>query len=89
MNFFFDLPSLGPLQIRTGIRVPDIKISIVAERLEALERVRATSDVLYRRLEECGFKPAPIGARLGTVYPPVSAGEGYDRNDQDGFSVKI
>ncbi len=89
LNFFFDLPSLGPLQIRTGIRVPDIKISIVAERLEALERVRATSDVLYRRLEECGFKPAPIGARLGTVYPPVSAGEGYDRNDQDGFSVKI
>ena len=89
LNFFFDLPSLGPLQIRTGIRVPDIKISIVAERLEALEKVRATSDVLYRRLEECGFKPAPIGARLGTVYPPVSAGEGYERNDQDGFSVKI
>ena len=89
LNFFFDLPSLGALQIRTGIRVPDIKISIVAERLEALERVRATSDVLYRRLEECGFKPAPIGARLGTVYPPVSAGEDYERNDQDGFSVKI
>ena len=89
LNFFFDLPSLGPIQIRTGIRIPDIRVNVVAERFEALERVRETSDVLYRRLQECGFTPAPIGARLGTVYPPVSGGDSTVLGGTDGLSVKI
>jgi len=89
LNFFFDLPALGPIQIRTGIRIPDIRVNVVAERFEALERVRETSDVLFRRLQECGFNPSPIGARLGTVYPPVSGSESSGYGGTDGLSVKI
>ncbi|MGN1393064.1 MAG: flagellar hook-length control protein FliK [Succinivibrionaceae bacterium] len=90
LNFFFELPNLGPLQVRTSLKMPDVKLNVVTERLEALQKVKETSDILVERLTEYGFTVVPITARIGTIYPPTPKTENKSTVQYtDGLSVNI
>lgn len=70
LSFFFELPKLGPLQVKTAVSGADIKLSFVAEKTQALAKIAQTAPVLRARLDECGFKVTKLTPRLGKVYPP-------------------
>lgn len=94
LKFYFELPNIGPIQIRTTLKMPDVKLNIVTEKLEALKRVNETSSYLTDRLKEYGFNVAPIKARLGTIYPPNTTKTTENnitrtRQNNDGLSVDI
>jgi hypothetical protein len=94
LKFYFELPNIGPIQIRTTLKMPDVKLNIVTENIDALKRVNETSSYLTDRLKEYGFNVAPIKARLGTIYPPNKTKTTENnitrtRQSNDGLSVDI
>lgn len=92
LNFFFELSELGPMQIRTSLKVPDLKINVVTEKLNAMQKVKETMDTLSERLSNYGFNVSPISARIGTVYPPISKNESSSNSgnvNNDGLSLNI
>jgi hypothetical protein len=91
LNFFFDIEKLGAIQVRSSIRVPEIKLVIVTERLEALQKVNKTINHLTDRFADYGLSVSNVSTRLGTVYPPNPTSPQAENAiiDKDGLSLKI
>ena len=89
LNFFFDLQDLGAMQVKTFIKFPDIKLAVVTEKLDALQRVKATIGHLSTRFADYGLNVANVATRMGTVYPPKSVSSSNKSDTYDGLSLKI
>lgn len=89
LNFFFDLQDLGAMQVKTFIKFPEIKLAVVTEKLDALQRVKATIGHLSTRFADYGLNVANVATRMGTVYPPKSVSSSTKSDTYDGLSLKI
>ncbi len=94
LSFFFELPDLGPLQIRAALKVPELKVNIVTEKLKALEKIKSTSETFRKHLSDCGFDVSSISSRMGTIYPPHSSSQNikessHSSSNNDVLSVNI
>lgn len=91
LNFFFDLDKIGAMQVKTSLKVPNLKIQVVTESLVGLQKVKETIDTLTKRFGEYGLNVSNVSARLGTVYPPKKLESSSQTNvsNNDGLSFRI
>ena len=92
LNFFFDLDKIGAMQVKTSLKVPNLKIQVVTESLVGLQKVKETIDTLTKRFGEYGLNVSNVSARLGTVYPPKkleSSNTQTNVSNNDGLSFRI
>lgn len=67
LNFDFDLEKLGQIQIKVKLRFPEVQLSFVAERPEALNKIQECMPVLNEKLREVGLNSQVSNARLGKI----------------------
>ena len=91
LNFVFDLEGLGPIEIKAVAKLPELRLSVIAENLKGLEKVQQNLPKLKEHLQSMGITTTTASARLGQVHmikeKPLERKEKLDDNQT--LSVNI
>ena len=68
LNFVFDLENLGPIEIKAGAKLPELKISVVASTFNGLQKVQEALPTLKEKLQDLGITTRNATARMGKVH---------------------
>lgn len=93
LTFFFDIQTLGPIEIKASAKIPELQLSVVAETVEGLQKVQELMPQLIGKLQEFGITTRSSSSRLGVINPPTSqaaqAPERTRRDDGSTLSIDI
>ncbi|MBO6258737.1 MAG: flagellar hook-length control protein FliK [Succinivibrio sp.] len=92
LTFNFDLPGLGPIEIKAVAKLPELRLSVVTETLSGLQKVQECMPLLTKQLQEAGITTRTANARLGRITPQEQAQTvaGSDTDEESsGLSIKI
>ncbi|MCR5536203.1 MAG: flagellar hook-length control protein FliK [Succinivibrio sp.] len=67
LTFNFDLPGLGPIEIKAVAKLPELRLSVVTETLSGLQRVQECLPLLAKQLQQAGITTRSANARLGRI----------------------
>lgn len=68
LNFAFDLKDIGAVEIKAVAKLPEIKIAVIAENMQGLERVQNELPKLQKTLQDIGITTRSVSTRLGTIH---------------------
>ena len=92
LTFNFDLPGLGPIEIKAVAKLPELRISVVTETLSGLQKVQECMPLLTKQLQDAGITTRTANARLGRISTPEQtqpAVEPEKNTEGSGLSIKI
>ncbi len=93
LTFSFDLEKLGLIEINAAAKLPEVRLTVVAETMAGLQKVQENLPVLTKGLQDAGLTARPAQARLGHITlqdPTADAGHAAKtRNDGSSVSVDI
>jgi Flagellar hook-length control protein FliK. len=76
---------LGPIRFQARIALPEITLSIVAEKTATVDLIKQTYPLLEQRFQLLGLTPQTLQIRQGKIKKETSTSP----NSSSGFSVKV
>jgi len=76
---------LGPIRFQARIALPEITLSIVAEKTATVDLIKQTYPLLEQRFQSLGLTPQTLQIRQGKIKKETSTSP----NSSSGFSVKV
>ncbi|WP_316674484.1 flagellar hook-length control protein FliK [uncultured Tolumonas sp.] len=76
---------LGPIRFQARIALPEITLSIVAEKTATVDLIKQTYPLLEQRFQSLGLTPQTLQIRQGKIKKETSTAP----NSSSGFSVKV
>lgn len=90
LSFFFDIKTLGPIEIKAAATPPELQLAFTAETGEGLRKIQELLPQLRSKLQEFGITTRSSTARLGVVRHPNTGGTPPpERRRDDGSSLSI
>ena len=90
LSFFFDIKTLGPIEIKAAATPPELRLAFTAETGEGLRKVQELLPQLRSKLQEFGITTRSSTARLGVVrHPNAGSTPPPERRRDDGSSLSI
>ena len=90
LSFFFDIKTLGPIEIKAAATPPELQLAFTAETGEGLRKVQELLPQLRSKLQEFGITTRSSTARLGVVrHPNAGSTPPPERGRDDGSSLSI
>lgn len=81
LNFVFDLKDVGAVEIKAVAKMPEIKIAVIAENMQGLERVQSELPKLQKTLQDIGITTRSVSTRLGTIHMNNSQENSFSATD--------
>lgn len=81
LNFVFDLKDVGAVEIKAVAKLPEIKIAVIAENMQGLERVQSELPKLQKTLQDIGITTRSVSTRLGTIHMNNSQENSFNATD--------
>ena len=81
LNFVFDLKDVGAVEIKAVAKLPEIKIAVIAENMQGLERVQSELPKLQKTLQDIGITTRSVSTRLGTIHMNNSQENSFSATD--------
>nr|WP_321239509.1 flagellar hook-length control protein FliK [uncultured Tolumonas sp.] len=76
---------LGPIRFQARIALPEITLSIVAEKTATVDLIKQTYPLLEQRFQALGLTPQTLQIRQGKIKKETSTSP----NPSSGFSIKV
>lgn len=89
LNFTFDLQELGPIELKAVARLPEIKISVVAETLAGLQKVQENLPKLEQQLAGIGIQTTACNSRMGRISQHESRTQDQPKSRNDGSTLSF
>lgn len=87
LNFVFDVKNLGLIEIKAVAKLPELKLSVITESLDGLQKVQELLPTLVGKLQEFGITTRTSNSRLGRINIPTG-GATTTRKD-DGYNLSL
>ena len=62
------MKDIGAVEIKAVAKLPEIKIAVIAENMQGLERVQNELPKLQKTLQDIGITTRSVSTRLGTIH---------------------